>query len=139
MLILFTFAALAGGVHMEAGMWLDLIVPSVARRAALHRAGLRRRLPGQPQRGGADHLNIVFLILSFASGLFLPVSMLPPFVQQLAPYLPTNRFGQLVWNAVGAQTHDSLGSNVLWLGGYGLVFVVIAVRAYGREEKKSFG
>jgi len=49
------------------------------------------------------------------------------------------RLGQLVWNAVGAQTHDSLSNNVLWLGGYGLVFIVLAIRAYGREEKHSFG
>ena len=138
MLILFAFAAVAGGVRMDAAMWLTLIVRLLLGSLPFIALGFAIGYLANPN-AAAPIIQIVFLILSFASGLFIPVTMLPPFVQQIAPYLPTNRFGQLVWDAVGARTHDSLLSNIVWLAGYGLVFVVVASRAYQREEKRSFG
>lgn len=138
LLLLFTFAAVAGGVRMAVGMWLTLISRLLVGGLPFIALGFAVGYLASPN-AAAPLLQIVFLPLSFASGLFLPTSMLPPFVQHLAPYLPTNRFGQVAWDAVGAQTHDALGSNILWLGGYGLVFVVLAVRAYQREEKHTFG
>jgi ABC-2 type transport system permease protein len=81
---------------------------------------------------------MLFLILSFASGLFVPLSQLPRLVQQIAPYLPTYRLGQLAWNAIGAWT-DPLSTSVAWLAGYGIVFAVIALRSYWREEQRAFG
>jgi len=138
MLLLFTFAALAGGVRMDAGRWLTLMIRLLLGGLPFIALGFAVGYLASPN-AAAPIIQIIFLILSFASGLFIPVSLLPPFIQQIAPYLPTNRFGQLVWDAVGARTHDGLGSNVVWLVGYGVVFVVIASRAYQREEKRSFG
>ena len=60
-------------------------------------------------------------------------------MQQIARFLPTNRYGQLAWHAAGAQTDNSVASNLLWLVGYGIIFVVIALWAYRREEEKTFG
>jgi uncharacterized phage infection (PIP) family protein YhgE len=83
--------------------------------------------------------SIVFLLMSFASGIFIPVQQLPDFVQKLAPYLPLYRLAELGWNAVGAQntapTEDILW---LWLLGYGIIFTIIALLAVRREEQQSF-
>lgn len=138
MLLLFTFAALAGGVRMEGGRWLTLISRLLLGGLPFIALGFAVGYLASPN-AAAPIIQLIFLPLSFASGLFLPTSMLPPFVQQLAPYLPTNRLGQLAWDAVGAQTHNALGSNMVWLGGFGLVFAVLAVGAYRREEKHTFG
>ncbi len=92
LVILCAFAALAGGVQMELGMWLDLTVRLLLGALPFIALGFAVGYLASPN-AAAPILNIVYLILSFASGLFLPVSMLPPFVQQVAPYLPTNRLG----------------------------------------------
>jgi ABC-type uncharacterized transport system permease subunit len=46
--------------------------------------------------------NLIFVPLSFASGLFIPVAQLPGFIQKIPPYLPTYHYGQIAWNAIGA-------------------------------------
>jgi ABC-2 type transport system permease protein len=82
--------------------------------------------------------NIIYLPLSFASGLFMPVSQLPGFVQRIAPYLPSYHYGQLAWSAVGAPT-EPIGVSLAWLAGYTALFLAIAFRAYRREETRKFG
>ena len=46
--------------------------------------------------------NLIYLPLSFASGLFVPLNQLPVFIQNLAPYLPSYHYAQLAWSALGA-------------------------------------
>ena len=81
--------------------------------------------------------NLIYLPLSFASGLFMPVSQLPGFVQRVAPYLPSYHYGQLAWSAVGARA-EPLVVSLAWLAGYTVLFLAIAVRAYRREESRKF-
>jgi ABC-2 type transport system permease protein len=54
--------------------------------------------------------NLIYLPLSFASGLFMPLSQLPSFVQQVAPYLPSYHYAQLAWSAVGAPSEPVVTS-----------------------------
>ncbi len=112
-----------------------------------------RRAPdargSQPRAPSACHMRPVTAITArctvhcsctaASSGLFIPMKQLPDIVQKVAPYLPTYRYGQLAWNAIGFDIKEPLGAPALWLLGYGIVFVVIAVRAYRREDRKTFG
>jgi len=82
--------------------------------------------------------NLIYLPLSFASGLFVPLQSMPELVQQVAPYLPTYHFGQLAWGAAGAPAESTLVS-VAWLAGYAAVFLFIAGRGYYAEEQRKFG
>ena len=82
--------------------------------------------------------NLVYLPLTFASGLFMPLSQLPGFVRSIAPYLPAYHYGQLGWSALGANT-ERLPVSLAWLAGYTLLFLAIAIRAYQREESRKFG
>jgi ABC-2 type transport system permease protein len=75
--------------------------------------------------------------LSFASGLFIPISQLPSFVQQVAPYLPTYHYGQLAWSAVGARS-EPVATSLAWLVAYTALFLVLAIKAYRREEQQKF-
>jgi ABC-2 type transport system permease protein len=83
--------------------------------------------------------NLIYLPMSFASGLFVPLSQLPDFVQRISPYLPANRYAQLAWAAIGVKSVDPDWVNLLWLIGYTVVLLGIAVWAYQREEKSKFG
>jgi len=82
-------------------------------------------------------LNLINLPLAFASGLFVPLTELPKWVRMVAPYLPTYHYGQLAWGAMGAPVEPALRS-FLWLAGYAIVFLAVALRAYHRDERKEF-
>ena len=81
--------------------------------------------------------NLVYLPLSFASGLFVPPNQLPPLVQQIAPYLPTYHAGQLAWATLGASSTSSTAA-VAWLFAYALAFFALALLASRREEQQKF-
>ncbi|MDQ6781647.1 MAG: ABC transporter permease [Candidatus Eremiobacteraeota bacterium] len=83
-------------------------------------------------------LNLINLPMAFASGLFMPLGSLPQFAQVISPYLPAYHFAQLGWDAVNAAA-EPVWRSVLWLSGYTLLFGIIALRAYRREELKTFG
>jgi ABC-2 type transport system permease protein len=68
----------------------------------------------------------------------VPLGGLPEIVQQIAPYLPTYRYAELAWSAVGANT-EPLQASVLWLAGYSVAFLVAAIWAYRREDIRRFG
>ena len=75
--------------------------------------------------------------LEEASGLFMPVTQLPGFVQKIAPYLPSYHYGQLAWSAVGSSSEPLLTS-LAWLAGYTVLFMAITARAYRREQSLKF-
>ncbi|MGC8484157.1 MAG: ABC transporter permease [Candidatus Baltobacteraceae bacterium] len=135
-LLLVLFARVTGGAALGLPMLAALLVrlllgslPFVALGFAVgYMAGLN---------ASVAILNLITLPLAFASGLFVPIDQLPPFVQAIAPYLPTYHLGQLAWGAVGA-TSEPWHRAALWLLGYGALFTWIAVRAYYREERKEF-
>jgi len=83
--------------------------------------------------------NLIFLPLSFASGLFVPLAFMPTFIQQIAPYLPAYRTAQLAWTTIGAGDGSPLGVHLLWLGGYTVLFLALALAAYRRDEGKNYG
>jgi ABC-2 type transport system permease protein len=82
--------------------------------------------------------NLIYVPLSFASGLFIPVAQLPSFAQQVAPYLPTYHYGQLAWSAIGASS-ESVATSLTWLTAYMVLFLALAIKAYRREEEQKFG
>jgi ABC-2 type transport system permease protein len=92
--------------------------------------------------------NLVYLPLSFASGLFVPLSSLPEFLREIAVYLPTYHFGQLAWRTVGTEadlalitgvTGGAVQESVLWLLGAFVVFGVLAVVGYRRDQGRQYG
>jgi ABC-2 type transport system permease protein len=88
--------------------------------------------------GAAPVINLSFFILSFASGVFVPLSQLPDILQNIAPYLPFYRLAQLAWNAIGVPT-GSIGDAIWLLAASAVVFFGLAVYAYRREQQRSFG
>jgi ABC-2 type transport system permease protein len=88
-----------------------------------------------PNAGGVA-VNLVALPLYFAAGVFRPVDQLPQVIQQVAPYLPSFRYAQLAWSAVGATNAAPLRQDLLYLAAWTVVLALLAVRAYRLEESR---
>lgn len=134
---LFAFAAVAGHVTMPVATWLTLLSRVLAGMIPFIALGLWIGYFGGPN-SAAPLTNLIFLPMSFMSGLFTPLQYMPKFVQDIAPYLPAYHSGNLAWDAVGAGDGKNL-VHVFWLVGYTIFFLAIAMIAYRRDEGKNFG
>ena len=134
--VLIVYGVLVGGVRQDLTVWIVMIVRLLAGSLPFIALGFAIGYSSGPHAAPAL-ANLIYLPLAFASGLFMPVSQLPGFVQRIAPYLPAYHYGQLAWGAVGARTEPILTS-LAWLAGYTAVFLLIAARAYRREQSLKF-
>lgn len=135
-LILFAYASLAGGIRLAPGLWVSVIARLLAGALPLIALGFWVGYVAGPNAAPAV-VNLIYLPLAFASGLFLPPDQLPGFVQRIAPYLPTYHYAQLAWSAIGA-AREPVGVSLLWLAGYAVVLLWLAARAYRRETSRKF-
>jgi len=83
-------------------------------------------------QGAPGLLNLVYLPMAFLSGLWLPLSMLPRVLQQVAPVWPSYHLNQLTQAAVGLN-HGPLLGHVLVLGGFAVAFLWLAARRLSRH------
>lgn len=142
--VLFATAYGLAGVRLPPERWAQLFATLLAGGAAFSTLGFALGYWASP-RGAAPIANLVYLPLSFASGLFIPLANLPQVVQDLAPYLPTYHFAQLVWRAVGdpadiallaGSSSADLWGHALWLAGSFVLFGVVAVLGYRRDRAR---
>lgn len=138
LLLLFLFGIIVGGVRMDILIWLTLIGYLVLGMIPFVALGLFIGYIAGPNSAAAI-ANVIFLPLSFASGLFVPLAFMPTFIQTIAPYLPAYRTAQLAWTTIGAGDGTPIYIHLLWLIGYTIVFMGLALLAYRRDEGKNYG
>jgi len=136
LVVLTVLAWVTGGVRLEAGQWVTLVWRLLVGSLPLFMLGLAIGYLVTDQAAAAV-VNLVGLPMFLASGIIIPIAELPDFIRTIAPYLPAYRYGQLAWGAVGAHA-DPPATDLLWLAGYTVVFVVIALRAYRIDESSKF-
>lgn len=103
------------------------------------RQGLLVVTPGQAGPDAASAAaSLSYLLLSFCSGLFIPLSQLPQAVRDVARFLPTYHFAQLAWGALGA-SDETMAASIGWLFGWTVFFFGAAYRRYSRDQQKRFG
>jgi len=100
--VLFPFAYIAGGVRLEAEQWFTLAYRVLLGSIPFIALGFAIGYLSGPNSAVAV-INLIYLPTAFASGLFFPKQLLPQIIQNVSPYLPLYRFGQLGWDAVGAK------------------------------------
>ena len=84
-------------------------------------------------------LNLIYMPMAFASGLWMPIEFLPGFIQRIAEYLPTYHYAQLVLRTIGAEALAPASRHLLMLAVLTVVFLGLAVWAYFRDEGKTYG
>jgi ABC-2 type transport system permease protein len=135
--VLFIFGAVTAGVRLEPLGWIALVARLLIGVFPFITLGFAVGYLAGPNSAVAV-LQLINLPMSFASGLFVPLDFLSPFVRSFAPYMPAYHMGQLAWGAVGVPV-EPLATSALWLFGYTVLFLIVALRAYYREETKTFG
>ena len=137
-------AVLAGGVRFDPAGLARTCLVLVAGALAFSTMGFTLAYWTRP-RAAAAIGNLIFLPLAFASGFFYTLNALPRFLQDLAHYLPTYHFGQLVWNqlgptadvvAFGSPAPDPLAVHLAWVIGCFVVFGVLAAVGYRRDLRR---
>jgi ABC-2 type transport system permease protein len=136
-LMLCLLGAELGGVKLAPATWLTLIAALVFGSIPFGAIGLALGFVAGPNSAPAI-INVIYLPMSFLSGLWVPVEALPGVIAHIAPFLPTYHLGQLALGTVGpghgsALTHIAV--LVLW------TLAGAAAAAYGmkRDEGRTYG
>jgi ABC-2 type transport system permease protein len=133
-------AATAGGVRLDPAQWAAFGGLMLAGVVVFSPLGFAIAYVAQP-RAAAVIANVIFLPLAFASGFFVPLSELPDVMGDIARFLPTYHFGQLVYGALvpaadvvaftGAATQP-VALHLAWVGS-ALLLTAAALLAARRE------
>lgn len=127
----------AGGVHLTVAQAVLLVVVLVAGSIPFCTLGLTIAYFAGPNSAPAI-VNLLYLPLSFCSGLWVPVNMLPPFLQKLAPALPPYHLGQLALMVLG-YGRGSIHSHIVGLAAWAAIGLGAAYLGFQRDEQKTYG
>jgi len=87
-----------------------------------------------PPNAAAGVINLVYLPLSFASGFWMPVSVLPHWLQAVAPALPTWHLAQIALAVFGFAPAAGMALHWAVLGGFTLLMLGAAWITFARSE-----
>ncbi len=90
-----------------------------------------------PATSAPGIINLIYLPMSFASGFWMPVSMLPHWLQHVAPMLPTYHLAQIALAVIGAAQPGPMITHFQVLAGYTLVMFGAAWMIFSRSEAKA--
>jgi len=133
-LILFTLGAYFGNVTMPDGSWLLLAVTLIAGSLPFCALGLAIGLNIGTQAAPAV-VNLIYMPLAFLSGLWVPLYLFPDWIQHLAPALPPYHLARLALHAAGQAPEVNWPVNLAALGGFTLLFALIARRGWRRMKE----
>jgi ABC-2 type transport system permease protein len=124
-LSLMVMAATLGHVRIRPDQWAALLGIGVSGVLPFCALGL---LIGTLVKGQAAPavINLIYLPMSFLSGLWMPVKALPPVFGAIAPAWPSYHLARLTLPAVGDVPPADIGFHVACLVGMTIVFFTIA-------------
>ena len=79
-------------------------------------------------------LNMLNLPMAFCSGLWIPMMFLPPFVQKLAPFLPSYHLSKLALDMIGMDNAPAVAQHCEALAAFTLIFIGLAYWAFGHQQ-----
>jgi ABC-2 type transport system permease protein len=127
-------ATTLAGVRLPAGEWLALGGVLVAGALPFCAMGLAFGTLCGPNSAPAV-VNLVYLPMAFASGLWIPVQMLPGFLQTIAPFMPPYHLGQLALKTIGADLGRPVALHLAALAAVTVGSLALAGLASRREER----
>jgi ABC-2 type transport system permease protein len=135
---LFALGATAGGVRQPAATWASLAAVLVAGAIPFGAFGLALGYRIGPNSAPAT-VNLIYLPAAIASGMWFPINMLPGFLKQLAPWLPSYHYAQLALGRLGYKASEPVGRSVAVLAVFTVLSLALARLGYRRDEGKTFG
>jgi ABC-2 type transport system permease protein len=127
-----------GGVRLPLGQMAKLIGTLVAGALPFSAMGLAIGYFVGPNSAPAA-INLIYLPLSFCSGLWVPYMFLPKLVQKIALALPPYHLSQLALGVVGAGRHESTATHWEVLLAFTLISLGVARIGFQRDQGKLYG
>lgn len=137
-LSLFVLGTTFGGVRLTIAEGLQLMLTQVLGSIPFCAFGLVIGYLARPN-SAPSIVNMFYLPLSFLSGLWMPIDVLPKFLQKIALWLPPYHLGQLALQAVQEKTRGTMQSHVDVLIGFTLLCMGASMIVVRREEGKLYG
>jgi ABC-2 type transport system permease protein len=91
-----------------------------------------------PPASASGIANLVYLPMSFLSGLWIPIKFLPHILQVIAPVFPTYHLAQMMYGALGAPSQGTTLSHIAGILGFTCITLGLAWIAYSRNEQNSW-
>jgi len=134
LIIYVVLAAMAfglGGVRLDAVQWL--LLGLIAVLGVLPFCALGLLIGSRANASAAPALiNFIYLPMAFLSGLWMPLSILPGVISQLAPLWPAYHLAQLALGVIGQVQNGAAANHVLAAAGFTVVCFFIARRWLAR-------
>ncbi len=122
------------GVHLALGEYLRLMALTVAGSIPFAGLGLLLAMV-LPPNAAPGVANMIYLPMSFCSGLWIPIALLPHWLQHVAPWLPSYHLSQVMLSTFGyAKPGTSVALHLLALLGFTALFLGGAAIALSRAE-----
>ena len=139
-IIVSVLAALAvgfGGVQLTATELAEMLGMAVVGTVPFAAMGLLIALV-VPANAASGVVNMIYLPMSFMSGLWIPIQYLPKFFKPIAPYLPAYHLSQLMETVFGYQQRN-VTTTAHWLGltGFMLLMLGLSWAVFHRTEQDS--
>ncbi len=132
--ILASLGALFGDVRMMRFDWILLAMTLTFGAIPFCAMGLAAGLWLSPHAAPAV-MNLVYLPLSFLSGLWVPLVVFPDWMQRMALALPPYHLATIALDIVGAQPAPGLLLHIAVLAGFTVAFLAIAAAGWRRFEE----
>jgi len=137
-LALFTLGIVLGGVRMPVAEFAKLLGTLTVGALPFSAMGLALGYFTGPNSAPAT-INLIYLPMSFCSGLWVPFMFLPKIVRQIALALPPYHLSQLALGIVGAGRNESNATHWEVLAAFTMICLGVARIGFQRDQEKMYG
>ncbi len=134
-ILLFVLGAVFGGVVLPRREWLGLAATLVLGTLPFCALGLAVGVRTSGQASAAIS-NLIYLPMSFLSGLWVPLRFFPHWLQELATALPAYHLAQLSLGIIHMSDNSSFQQHLVYLVVFTIVFLWIAQRGWRRIQDR---
>ena len=132
--ILTAIAMSFGGVSLTAAELIKMLGMTIVGSISFASMGLLIALL-VPANAAPAIVNLIYLPMSFLSGLWMPLRFMPHWLQGIAPALPTYHLSQLMLSIFGYQDSMSLATHWNALIGFTLLMLGLSWLIFHRKEQ----
>src|SRR5580692_6695962 len=137
-LVLFALGIAFGGVRMPVTEFAKLLGTLVLGSLPFSAMGLALGYFTGPNSAPAT-INLIYLPMSFCSGLWVPFMFLPHVVKMIALVLPPYHLSQLALGIVGADSPQSFATHWEVLAAFTMICLGVARIGFQRDQEKMYG
>lgn len=137
-LALFALGITMGGVRMPFLDFVRLFGTLVFGSLPFSAMGLALGYFAGPNSAPAT-INLIYLPMSFCSGLWFPIMFLPKIVQRFALAMPPYHLAQLALGVVGAGQRESAATHWVVLAAFTMICFGVARIGFQRDQEKMYG